>query len=60
MVLSKLALLDQQQRHQTQILQRILETLQRSDVPLSNKQTKLDLQFIKFLETVNGQFISTI
>ena len=31
MVLSKLALLDQQQRHQTQILQRILETLQRSD-----------------------------
>jgi hypothetical protein len=31
LVLSKLALFDQQQRHQTQLLQRVLETLQRSD-----------------------------
>jgi hypothetical protein len=31
LVLSKLALVDQQQRHQTQLLQCILETLQRSD-----------------------------
>jgi hypothetical protein len=31
LVLSKLALVDQQQRHQTQLLQCILETLHRSD-----------------------------
>jgi hypothetical protein len=31
LVLSKLAVIDQQQRHQTQHLQCILETLQRSD-----------------------------